>query len=391
MQLDSAFDVTAPIDQVWSTLMDFERVAACLPGAQVLNTLSEDAYQVGMKVKLGPVTMQYKGQLDVVERHPDEHRAVLRGKAKEARGQGTAEATAQLALTSDGTTTHGTVTADVNLSGRAAAMGQGVINTVTEQMMTQFAKNLQAMLAAGDAPEATSPAGSAPSDTAAAADPGPDRTARSDADAPAAPAAPAKKAAPRKRAAAKAAAGADVTTANGTAVTTPVSADGAPAPAPAAETPGGQALDAKTPSTKTPGTKTPSGKTPSGKTPSTGTPSTGTPGAEIAGDVTPAAASGPIAADGAPAPAPTAPSAAPASGAAAPPAAAADAGARPAVTRQAPAFQPADDDNALDALVLARAIAEAQLKEPKKVLGLLAIVAFLAYLFGKRRGRKAAG
>ncbi|MFB9322303.1 SRPBCC family protein, partial [Cryptosporangium minutisporangium] len=177
MQLDSAFDVTAPIDQVWSTLMDFERVAACLPGAQVLNTLSEDAYQVGMKIKLGPVTMQYKGQLEVVERHPEEHRATLRGKAKEARGQGTAEATAQLALTSDGTTTHGTVTANVNLSGRAAAMGQGVINTVTEQMMAQFATNLQAMLAAGDAPATAATAASstatagtaAPSDTAAGA------------------------------------------------------------------------------------------------------------------------------------------------------------------------------------------------------------------------------
>lgn len=146
MDLDSAFTVTAPIDQVWATLMDFEEVAGCVPGAQVLNKLSEDAYQVGMKVKLGPVTMQYKGQMEVVERDEKAYRAVLKGSAKEARGQGTAQATAHLQLVEDGATTRGTVHADVALSGRAAAMGQGVIGSVTDSMMGQFATNLQTML-----------------------------------------------------------------------------------------------------------------------------------------------------------------------------------------------------------------------------------------------------
>jgi len=152
MDLDSAFTVTAPIDQVWATLMDFEEVAGCVPGAQVLNKLSEDAYQVGMKVKLGPVTMQYKGQMEVVERDEKAYRAVLKGSAKEARGQGTAQATAHLQLVEDGATTRGTVHADVALSGRAAAMGQGVIGSVTDSMMGQFATNLQAMLTGSGAP-----------------------------------------------------------------------------------------------------------------------------------------------------------------------------------------------------------------------------------------------
>ena len=146
MDLDSAFTVTAPIDQVWATLMDFQEVAGCVPGAEVLNKLSEDAYQVGMKVKLGPVTMQYKGQMEVVERDEKAYKAVLKGSAKEARGQGTAQATAHLQLVEEGGTTRGTVHADVALSGRAAAMGQGVIGSVTDQMMLQFAQNLQAML-----------------------------------------------------------------------------------------------------------------------------------------------------------------------------------------------------------------------------------------------------
>ncbi|MGY2746732.1 SRPBCC family protein [Arthrobacter sp. UYCu723] len=148
MQIDSTFSVVAPIDEVWDTLMDFERVAGCLPGAKILNKLSDDAYQVGMTVKLGPVNMQYKGLLNVVERNAAEHRAVLGGKAQEIRGQGTAEATVTMILTEvPGGTTRGTVDADLALSGKAAAMGKAVIGSVTEQMMRLFASNLQAMLA----------------------------------------------------------------------------------------------------------------------------------------------------------------------------------------------------------------------------------------------------
>ena len=149
MQINSTFAVVAPIDTVWETIMDFERVAGCVPGAKILNKLSDDAYQVGMTVKLGPVNMQYKGLLNVVERNAAEHRAVLGGKAQETRGQGTAEATVTLQLTEEaGGTTRGTVNADLSLSGKAAAMGKGVIGSVTEQMMTLFASNLQAMITA---------------------------------------------------------------------------------------------------------------------------------------------------------------------------------------------------------------------------------------------------
>lgn len=158
MQIDSTFSVVAPISQVWDTLMDFERVAGCLPGAKILNKLSEDAYQVGMTVKLGPVTMQYRGLLNVIERNASEHRAVLAGKAQETRGQGTAEATVTLTLAEDGAATRGSVSADLALSGKAAAMGKGVIGSVTEQMMALFAKNLQAMLAEGAPPLPETPA-----------------------------------------------------------------------------------------------------------------------------------------------------------------------------------------------------------------------------------------
>jgi carbon monoxide dehydrogenase subunit G len=162
MQIDSTFSVVAPIGTVWDTIMDFERVAGCVPGARILNKLSDDAYQVGMTVKLGPVNMQYKGLLNVIERNASDHRAVLGGKAQETRGQGTAEATVTLLLTEEaGGTTRGTVTADLKLSGKAAAMGKGVIGSVTEQMMALFASNLQAMIST-PAPEGSAPGGETP-------------------------------------------------------------------------------------------------------------------------------------------------------------------------------------------------------------------------------------
>lgn len=176
MQLESTFSVVAPIGKVWDTLLDVERVAGCLPGAEVLAKLSDDAYKVGMKVKLGPVTLQYKGQLNVIERDADQHRAVLQGQAQETRGQGTAQATVTLRLSeTDGTTT-GTVSADLTLSGKAAAMGKSIIGSVTDQMMTLFAGNLQAMVAepATPAPAAVpgpAPVPSQPGDDATTAQP----------------------------------------------------------------------------------------------------------------------------------------------------------------------------------------------------------------------------
>ena len=170
MQINSTFSVVAPIDTVWDTIMDFERVAGCVPGAKILNKLSDDAYQVGMTVKLGPVNMQYKGLLNVIERNADDHRAVLGGKAQETRGQGTAEATVTLLLTEEtGGTTRGTVNAELSLSGKAAAMGKGVIGSVTEQMMALFASNLQAMITAPGAP-GTAAAGRAPEPVPASVD-----------------------------------------------------------------------------------------------------------------------------------------------------------------------------------------------------------------------------
>lgn len=150
MQLERTFSVTAPVEMVWDTLMDFERVAGCIPGAQILEKTSEDEYQVGLKVKLGPVTMQYKGTLHVIERDAEARQATLQGKARETRGQGAAEATVTMQLAESGTATEGTVNADLTLSGKAAAMGKSVIGSVTDQMLAVFTRNLQEMISSPD-------------------------------------------------------------------------------------------------------------------------------------------------------------------------------------------------------------------------------------------------
>jgi carbon monoxide dehydrogenase subunit G len=154
MELDSSFKVTAPIDDVWATVMDVERVATAVPGAELTEKLSDTSYQGLVKVKVGPLKMQYGGALELVSRDDAGHVAVFKGKAQEKAGQGTAEGTVTVTLSQDGDVTGGVVHGEIALSGKAAAMGKGVINSVAQQIMKIFATNLQAMVTGGDDPEA---------------------------------------------------------------------------------------------------------------------------------------------------------------------------------------------------------------------------------------------
>ena len=132
-----------------------ERVAPCMPGAEVLERIGEDTYKVGIKVKIGPIAMQYSGQVEIVERDPGRARAVMSAKAKETRGQGIANATVHMSLTGNGSSTEGKIETDVQLSGKAAAMGQGVIQDVSATLVDTFAENLAEMLSGSEAPEPT--------------------------------------------------------------------------------------------------------------------------------------------------------------------------------------------------------------------------------------------
>jgi uncharacterized protein len=148
MEFDNTFTVTAPIDEVWGAVLDVERVAPCVPGAQVLEQTGDNTYKVAIKVKLGPISMVYTGDVEVVEQDPEARRAVMSAKARESRGQGTADARVEMRLSHDNGTTHGAIHTDVAISGRAAAMGQGIIADVSARLIDTFAVNLAQMLAA---------------------------------------------------------------------------------------------------------------------------------------------------------------------------------------------------------------------------------------------------
>jgi carbon monoxide dehydrogenase subunit G len=153
MEFDNTFTVAAPIDEVWGAVLDVKRVAPCVPGAQVLEQTGDNAYKVAIKVKLGPVSMIYNGDVEVVEQDPDARRAVMSARARESRGQGTADARVEMRLSHDNGTTRGTIHTDVAISGRAAAMGQGIIADVSARLIDTFAANLAVMLAAPEAAE----------------------------------------------------------------------------------------------------------------------------------------------------------------------------------------------------------------------------------------------
>jgi uncharacterized protein len=171
MQFENSFEVDAPLEQVWKTMLDVERVAPLVPGAEVREKTGDDAYKVGIKVKLGPMSMTYRGDVEVVDRDDAAHTANLRIKAKEARGQGTADATARMSLSGDEGHASATITTDVRLSGRAAAMSRGIVDDVARKMIDQFAGNLEQMLA-GDGKAEAAP-GAEGNGGAPAADKGP--------------------------------------------------------------------------------------------------------------------------------------------------------------------------------------------------------------------------
>jgi uncharacterized protein len=142
MVFDNTFTVDKPIDEVWSTLVDLEKVIPCVPGAKVLEKTGDKSVTAEVKIKLGSMSMNYTAPAEIIEQDDAAHRAVLTGKAKEAGGQGNADAKVELQLVEAGTGTEAKIHSDINVTGKAAQMGEGVIGAVTEGMIKQFAENL---------------------------------------------------------------------------------------------------------------------------------------------------------------------------------------------------------------------------------------------------------
>ncbi len=150
MKINNEFTVGVPVEEAWNTMLNLERIAPCLPGAAIQGS-EGDEYQGTMKVKIGPITANYKGTAKFEETDEENHRAVLQATGRDARGQGTASATIVSTLQEEGDDTRVRVETDMKLTGRAAQFGRGIAQDVATKMLDQFAECLEREISGGGA------------------------------------------------------------------------------------------------------------------------------------------------------------------------------------------------------------------------------------------------
>jgi carbon monoxide dehydrogenase subunit G len=151
MKLEHSFAVQAPLQTVWEALTDVERVAPCLPGAQV-HAGEDGEYEGTFSVKLGPTKASYQGSLRMESLDEDAHVATMRAEGRDRRGQGGAKATIVSSMRTEGDMTHVDVVTDFTITGRLARFGRGgMIEDVSNRLLSEFSDCLEQRLSSGDA------------------------------------------------------------------------------------------------------------------------------------------------------------------------------------------------------------------------------------------------
>src|ERR1700756_2887833 len=150
MELTHEFRVGVSVPDAWKVLTDVERIAPMLPGAQ-LQEIEGDEYRGIVKVKVGPITAQYKGTATFVERDEATGRVVLRASGRDTRGQGNASALITATMVPDGDGTKVSVVTDLTVTGKVAQFGRGVLAEVSSKLLGQFVDALEADLASSGA------------------------------------------------------------------------------------------------------------------------------------------------------------------------------------------------------------------------------------------------
>ena len=154
MDLNHEFTVNVPVAEAWAILTDLERIAPCLPGAQ-LTEVEGDTYRGQVKIKVGPILAQFKGQASFVSRDDVAHKASLKGEGRDTTGKGNASAMITAELTSvTPTSTKCTVHTDLSISGKVAQFGRGALADVSDKLLAQFSENLNQLISAAPAPSA---------------------------------------------------------------------------------------------------------------------------------------------------------------------------------------------------------------------------------------------
>lgn len=152
MELTNEFIIDRPVEETWNILNDLEFIAPCMPGAQ-LTEIEGEEYRGEVKIKVGPITANYKGKARFVEQDKLQGKAVLKAEGRDPRqGNANALVTAKMEAASD-TTTKVTVRTELSLSGKIASFGRGAIEDVSKKILGQFSDNLRDKLNEGSAPE----------------------------------------------------------------------------------------------------------------------------------------------------------------------------------------------------------------------------------------------
>ena len=164
--IENEFTVAATPDDTYALMTDVERVAPCIPGATITGKREDGAYDALVTMKMGPMSLTYKAVIDIVEQDDAAKTAVMRAKATEAKGQGTAQATLTMNISDAGNgKTNVKVGSDILVTGRVAQMGRGIMTDVAGKMVGEMAKAMEATLVAGAEAKAR---GEAPPESVAA-------------------------------------------------------------------------------------------------------------------------------------------------------------------------------------------------------------------------------
>jgi uncharacterized protein len=164
VEFDNSFEVPLPPEQAWPVLMDIQRIAPCMPGAELTEVVDDKTYKGKIGVRLGPVALTFAGTVTFEEIDNANHNARVKAQGTDAKGRGGANATASFRLESVANGSKVLVHTDLALSGSVAQYGRGVgmIQATAAQIINQFAGNLKAQLAAAPVAAVTAPAASAP-------------------------------------------------------------------------------------------------------------------------------------------------------------------------------------------------------------------------------------
>ena len=143
MELTNEFTVNVPVQRAWAVLTHIELIAPCMPGAQ-LEEIEGDEFRGGVKIKVGPITAQYKGKATFLEKDDVNHKAVLKAEGRDTKGQGNASAIITATMVEVGAgSTKVTVTTDLTITGKVAQFGRGVLADVSAKILNQFVDCLE--------------------------------------------------------------------------------------------------------------------------------------------------------------------------------------------------------------------------------------------------------